>query len=85
MDTAYGAESSIIETMSIKFNTTLEIRRKYHSPRSPSADQGYPLGIFITKQNMKTGNLVKRYGWRSLWMLHRESISLCPLDDPNAV
>ena len=37
----------------------MEIRRKYHSPRSPSADQGYPLGIFITKQNMKTGNLVK--------------------------
>ena len=79
MDTAYGAESSIIETMSIKFNTT------FGDPEEIPQDQGYPLGIFITKQNMKTGNLVKRYGWRSLWMLHRESISLCPLDDPNAV
>ena len=85
MDTAYGAESSIIETMSIKFNTTFGDPEEIPQPQITISGSGYPLGIFITKQNMKTGNLVKRYGWRSLWMLHRESISLCPLDDPNAV
>ena len=80
MYTAYGAESSIIETMSIKFDTTFGDPEEIPQPQITISGSGVSIGDIYYKTEYENW-----YGWRSLWMLHRESISLCPLDDPNAV
>ncbi len=58
--TAYGADSSIIETMSIKFNTTYGDPEEIPQPQiTINLIRGIHWGYLLQKQNMKTGNLVK--------------------------
>ena len=77
--TAYGADSSIIETMSIKFNTTFGDPEEIPQPQITISGSGVSIGDIYYKTEYENWKPGKRYGWRSLWMLHRESIFLCPL------
>ena len=62
MDTAYGAESSIIETMSIKFNTTFGDPEEIPQPQITISGSGVSIGDIYYKteyENWKPGKKVR--------------------------
>ncbi len=80
--TAYGAESSIIETMSIKFNTTFGDPEEIPQPQITISGSGVSIGDIYYKTEYENWKPGKKVRMEITVDAAQESISLCPLDDP---
>lgn len=70
---AYGAQSSVIESVSVSFKTIYGEPEEIPEPEVTVSGKAAPLGMCSTARIMTTGNRGARSGWRSRWWQRTEN------------